>query len=476
MSFAGTTTRVLGRLVFATIASTIALTAAAQAADLGGNCCADLEERVAELEATAARKGNRKVSLTVYGQVNEAVIFWNDGKESNQYVVSNNHSRTRFGFKGEAAINGDLTAGYLLEVGVRYANSATRNQDANGAGGNTQSLDIRQSNWYLASKHFGTLTVGLANSPTEGITEINLANVNLSSGDTSNTNNGFFLRNNGTAKSALTWGNLQSRWNNNPGEGDRNNIVKYTSPTFLGFVASSSWGEDDKLESALRYAGEFHGVRLAAGIGYQKLTDFNNGNGNSGCANVSGQLTLAAGATAPAVKDSGTNCEAIGLSGSAMHVPTGLYVTGAYGQTKDKNLGALVTAFNQLPPPGNIATNDKNKHWSIQAGIEQKWFSLGKSTLYGEYIKSNTGNALSNGSLLFTNADPICSNCFITSSEVKTWAIGFNQAIDAAAADMYIRYSNSQGSLNTVDGQGAARANTGVKDFQAVMTGMVIRF
>ena len=36
----------------------------ARAADLGGNCCADLEERIAELEATTARKGNRKMSLT----------------------------------------------------------------------------------------------------------------------------------------------------------------------------------------------------------------------------------------------------------------------------------------------------------------------------------------------------------------------------------------------------------------------------
>ena len=42
----------------------------AKAADLGGDCCADLEERVAELEATTARKGNRRVSLTVTGQVN----------------------------------------------------------------------------------------------------------------------------------------------------------------------------------------------------------------------------------------------------------------------------------------------------------------------------------------------------------------------------------------------------------------------
>ena len=37
----------------------------AKAGDLGGNCCADLEERVAELEAATVRKGNRKVSITV---------------------------------------------------------------------------------------------------------------------------------------------------------------------------------------------------------------------------------------------------------------------------------------------------------------------------------------------------------------------------------------------------------------------------
>jgi len=47
--------------------------APAGAADLGGGCCADLEERIAELEATTARKGNRKVSLEISGHVNEAV-------------------------------------------------------------------------------------------------------------------------------------------------------------------------------------------------------------------------------------------------------------------------------------------------------------------------------------------------------------------------------------------------------------------
>src|SRR5882757_2736735 len=74
----------------------------AKAADLGGDCCADLEERVAELEATAARKGNRKMSLTVYGQVSEAVMMWDDGGERNAYVGENAAAKTRFGFQGAA--------------------------------------------------------------------------------------------------------------------------------------------------------------------------------------------------------------------------------------------------------------------------------------------------------------------------------------------------------------------------------------
>ena len=95
----------------------------ASAADLGGDCCADLEERIAELEATTARKGNRKVSLEISGQVNEAVLWWDDGAESNAYVVTNDNSRTRFRFKGKAKIDKDWEAGYQIEVGVRTANS-----------------------------------------------------------------------------------------------------------------------------------------------------------------------------------------------------------------------------------------------------------------------------------------------------------------------------------------------------------------
>ena len=89
----------------------------ASAADLGGNCCADLEERIAELEATTARKGNRKVSLTVSGWVGQQVTFWDDGVESNTYVhdlgtTLGSHVK----FTGSAQISPGWSAGYVLQI------------------------------------------------------------------------------------------------------------------------------------------------------------------------------------------------------------------------------------------------------------------------------------------------------------------------------------------------------------------------
>jgi predicted porin len=472
------------RLVFATIASTVAMSASAMAADLGGNCCADLEERVAELEATTAKKGNRKVSLTVYGQVNEAVIFWDDGAtERNAYVVSNNASRTRFGFRGDAKITNDVSAGYLLEIGVRYANSTTRNQNADGAGGQGNQLDIRHSAWYLDSKQLGRVWVGKTSTATDGITEINLANINSGNADISGWNNGFFLNgrvantggvNIGTKKSNLTWGALQSSWDNNIGEGDRNNTVRYISPAFAGFTVSSSWSEDDKLDTALRYAGEFNGIRIAAGIGYQVKSDVNNGDGGNGCANAQGNANGTANA-----QISNVNCEALGMSASVMHVPTGLFVTGAYGEAKDKNRNALYTPV--LGAAGAATVSDKDKMFSIQAGIEQKWFSLGKSTLWGEYVKSTTGGSIgaNGGANSFAAGDAFLNGLaggpfFITGSEVKTWGIGFNQSIEAAAADFYIHARKFEGSTSVRNAAGVTAS--GGNDFKAVMTGMIIRF
>ena len=106
----------------------------AKAADLGGDCCADLEERVAELEATTARKGNRKMSLTVTGQVHRSVIWYDDGKSSTTYYgLDNTNSSSRFIFTGSAKVTpfavyppkGRATAGVRAQRFVRGEDALT---------------------------------------------------------------------------------------------------------------------------------------------------------------------------------------------------------------------------------------------------------------------------------------------------------------------------------------------------------------
>ena len=75
--------------------------ATVEAADLGGDCCADLEERVAELEATTVRKGNKKVKVELYGRMNRVINFWNDGAESNVYSLNNSYNTEPLRHQGQ---------------------------------------------------------------------------------------------------------------------------------------------------------------------------------------------------------------------------------------------------------------------------------------------------------------------------------------------------------------------------------------
>ena len=101
----------------------------ASAADLGGNCCADLEERIAELEATTARKGNRKVSLTVSGWVAEQMMYWDDGFEKNPYITGLGTTlATNVKFTGQATIAPGYYAGYVLHLEAIDSDSLTIDQ------------------------------------------------------------------------------------------------------------------------------------------------------------------------------------------------------------------------------------------------------------------------------------------------------------------------------------------------------------
>ena len=137
----------------------------ASAADLGGNCCADLEERIAELEATTARKGNRKVSLTISGWVGQQVMWWDDGGESNVYITDLGTTlASHVKFTGQATIVPGWTAGYVLHIEAMSSDSLTVSQDVvDGPSvltGTVNGVGVLQSFWFIKSDQLGKVSVG----------------------------------------------------------------------------------------------------------------------------------------------------------------------------------------------------------------------------------------------------------------------------------------------------------------------------
>lgn len=425
-----------GVALFATLGLVAAGVSPAQAADLGGDGAGDLEERIAELEATAARKGNRKVSLTISGYVNEQIQWWDDGGESNVYQGTNESDQSRFRFLGKARINADWSAGYLLEFGAWGARQGQYNADNDDAGSSANSVTIRHSAWYLQNESLGKVTVGQTSAANDGVTELTLAKSILVEKPIQifTPNAGFALRRNGSIAGNATWNQLSTI--PQAGEGDRYNVIRYDTPVFAGFTASASWGEDDLWAVALRYAGEFSGFQLAAAVGYSEISD----GGERNTVNIAGG-----------------DGEELGAAVSVLHVPTGLFATFAYGRAEDHDRKLIAGV-----------TGDADEGWNIQAGIQRGFFPIGPTTLYGEYYQGDFGTAVN----VSNNTIRQIGGQDVLSSDVDVWGVAAIQSIDAAALDLYISYRHYTADVTTTGGTRIS----GVDDFQTVFGGAKISF
>jgi len=405
----------------------------AMTADFGGDCCADLEERIATLEATAARKGNRKVSLTVSGHVNQAILLWDDGHDSDAYVVGNaNDDLAMFRFEGDAKISSGWSAGYLIELELTNTASADVSQlDDDGE----NELAISESSMYIESEQFGKLTWGFAGQPSDGAPEMDLSGAHYAGyAAVADVAGGFQWRLANGAFSGITLGDVFDDLN-----GDTFDIIRYDTPTIAGFTLSAAWGEDDLWDVALTYENELGDFEVAAAIAYTENTDDDEDNN-------------------PVSEDT------IAGSVSVLHAPTGLNLTFAAGQRE----------FNNEP------LRDEATFYYVKAGLFQRYNSLGKTAIYGEYGQFND--------MFFVNgADGVDEQAIITAlgggangvingSEANVWGVGLVQYVDAAAMQLYVAYRHYDVDFDLVNAGGAGIAANGADDFDSVLAGGRIEF
>ncbi|MCH9807173.1 MAG: porin [Alphaproteobacteria bacterium] len=440
----------------------------ASAADLGGDCCADLEERVAELEATTARKGNRKVSLTISGFVAQQIVAWDDGFEDNVYITDTGSVSigTHFAFSGKAKISSDVSAGFMIKLEVINNDSLLVSQNADDGilnpGGNAQALltgstgpiGLESAYWYLKSKTAGRVSVGQQSSAAD-----NQAILPDGSGSLVQANyvfydvNAFFTRSNNTYN-GFVWGHLANcntlnAYGGAAGDCDGvpSNVVRYDTPTFAGFSASASWGEDDVWAVSGRYAGEFGGIKIAGAVAYHESSDET----GTGIANPQ------------AAANGGLDVGHFQVGGYAEHVATGLFVYGAYTK-EDHGVTAALRGRGRTSPEGET--------WYAKAGIKGKWTTLGGTTLYGEYGQKNDAMA----AFLY--------DAGVNDTLVDHYGVGIVQNIDAAAMQMWLSWRHYEGDVSCANQGGAATCagvglnagNNNLEEFDLVKFGALIPF
>jgi hypothetical protein len=248
----------------------------------------------------------------------------------------------------------------------------------------------------------GRITVGQVSNATDGIAEIDLSGSAAASGSSVEAwNESFFLRDkntgeliilNGSTLTGIVWdlyrGNL---------DGGVGNFVRYDSPVYAGFIASWAWGEDDDWDAALRYAGQFGGFEIAAGIGYHEgeIVDTD----NFGAATPGGGSGLI------------PHREWVG-SGSILHTGTGLFATIAAGSREWSN---------------PVLSGEDYVY--AKSGIFQKFNDLGKTSIYGEYYH-----------IWDVGVEPAFSLGGDEEEAASMWGAGIVQHLDAAAMEVYVAY------------------------------------
>ena len=495
----------------------------AKAADLGGDCCADLEERVAELEATTVRKGNKKVSVTLSGWVVKYGDWWDDGVETNFYVGDKHTTlSSHMQISGSATIAPGWSGGYTLSLEMRGGNAVGDDNQFND--NSTQGLgflginifdnqSVLLSYMWLKSDRWGTLNWGQLSQATDNVALLpDLSGTIIESNAVLFDGSFFFLRPKGFPKNAeglstVTWGNVTNCLEGGGGlgadcNGYPDNGVRYDTPTWYGFSFSGGYYEDDIWDAAVKYATDFNwwgGFKFSAAYGFTESTD-------EGCFNFGGAncaLALTGGGGTPFQghrRDATVNQ----VGASILHVPTGLFAYGLY-QHEDNDGTTFTTGFQGAN--GHVFDNsDANSSdvWYVKAGIRRTWTPLGATVLFGEggqyehqfsgtlgnVCSGAVGNAsLGSGSFNSFSEGGVCAQeggagfaqVFFTDSTVNRWGAGVVQEIDSAAMHLWFNWQHLELDGDFVGRDLAVetnfhRVNQSFEDLDMFMAGGVIFF
>jgi predicted porin len=428
---------VSGVAILAAVGLMLAAPQPARAGDLGGDCCADLEERVAVLESTTVRKGNKKVSLTISGRVHAGVMWWQDNSGltdpaepfdhlSDVYFGNTAGSGNRIVFDGDAKISPDLTAGFQMTVKNDFGGVHSQIEHQSGP-----SLAGEVTYVYLSSKRLGELRLGNLYSASDDAYYNDFGSPGVVGGLSGTRFVGdFILRNTGGALTDVTYGHVLYELAD-----DVENRLMYISPEFGGLTVKADIGGDDTASVGVNWSVTRGKWNLAAGVGYQVS---HRGDAISPDGDQNPQLDAAS--LEPLTDTAHDTLRALAVSASIYESGTGLFATGQY------------SASYAAIPGRQDATN-----WYARAGWTKDITGLGATTLDVQYERTD--------------------NLHANNTSAHLWGAGIDQSLDSVASTIYLHYQHD--SLDTAFDTPCGIESTctvAPQSIDSVTGGMIVRF
>jgi hypothetical protein len=207
------------------------------------------------------------VDFAISGHINRAGLWGDNGNDDDVKFVDNETSNSRFRFTGSNTFDEAWTVGITWEDEKESNTSSSTDIDI---GANTDTSDVtfteRKMEFYVDHKKFGKLYLGQGDTASNSTSEVDLSGTDVvNDSSISDMAGGFTFR---TGDDDLVpRPSIGSVFSNFDGFSRRDRI-RYDTPTFYGFFASTSYMNGQSWDVALRYAGEWEGFGKLAAAGH----------------------------------------------------------------------------------------------------------------------------------------------------------------------------------------------------------------
>lgn len=209
-----------------------------------------------------------KVGVKVYGQINRAGLWADNGDASKAYFVDNDNSSTRMGVEAKAGVTEGGSLGGRIEYELESNPSTKVNQSNENV---NPAISLRHADGWYDDAGLGKISLGHGSTATDGTAEVDLSGTSVVTySSVADLAGGQLWYNDETdSLGELVVGDV---FNNMDGLSRRDRL-RYDTPSWGGLKLSGSAIEDGAYDLAARYDRKFGDITLASALGFADAGD-----------------------------------------------------------------------------------------------------------------------------------------------------------------------------------------------------------